>query len=143
MPVKRSDWRPKGPTPFTIKVELAGTATFSLTEGDSVDKQRLRITSKVDIVRITEVKLDTNDAGLKLLANIVGVVGKALPNEGFNKPIQTALTREFDVELFQNLSVEDRSQLQSVKLKDVLFETQPDEVRITAKVLRKAVAKSP
>src|SRR5262249_46206245 len=111
VPVHHSDWRPKGDAPFSIAAEVRGTAKGSFSGSGAMRDQRLRIETRADYVKITDVRLQSDDLLYKIVREVVGIVGQAYPNEGFNKPIKDALTRSFDVDPFRNLKPEELADL--------------------------------
>jgi hypothetical protein len=132
VPVTKSEWRPKGAAPFTIKLEVRGTCKVSFTGKGPLKDQHLRLETQADYVRITNVELKTDDLVYKAVKELVGVVGKALPNEGLNKPIKDALTQSFDVDPFKSLSQKERDQLGQFEVKKVTTQTTDSEVTVSA-----------
>jgi hypothetical protein len=131
-PKVERDWRPKGATPFEIKIEVRGKCEVSFTGGDVLKDGRLRLETKADLVRITSVKLDTGDLALKALEAVIGVVGREFPNELLNKPIKDGLTRKFEVDPFRTVPAKDREGLDRYKVKDVKVDAAADKVTVTA-----------
>lgn len=131
VPVKKSDWRPKGAAPFTIKLDVQGTCKVSF-KGDGLLKdQQLHLDTRADYVRISGVELKSDDPLYKIVKEVIGVVGKAFPNEGLNKPIKEGLTRSFDIDLFKNLSQKDRAQLGPFGAKNATISSTDTDVRVS------------
>lgn len=134
-PVIKSDWRPKGATPFEIKVEVRGTCKASFTGGDVVRDCRLRLETRADFVKITDVKVQTDDLLLTIVKESVAVVGKAFPNEGLNKKIKDELTRTVDTDPFAGLDAKDLEPLGRYKVKGVTVNTDAVQVTVTAALI--------
>jgi hypothetical protein len=132
VPVVKSDWRPKGAAPFAIKVEVRGTARVSVTGNGALKDHRLHLETRADHVKIVDVRLHSDDLLYKIVKELVGVVGKAFPNEGLNKPIKDGLTRGFDIDPFQNMAPKDREQFGQLAVKNVAVNSTDSEVKVTA-----------
>jgi hypothetical protein len=131
VPVVRSDWRPKGAAPFSIKVEVRGTARVSFRGSGSLKDHRLYIDTRAEYVKVTDVQLPSDDLIYKVVKELVAV-GRAFPNEGFNKPIKDGLTRGFDIDPFRSLSPERRAELDQFRVKNVRVDSSNREVKVTA-----------
>lgn len=132
VPQQTSGWRPRPPTPFEVKAEVRGTCKVSFPGGGVLAEQRLHLETQAEYVRITEVKVTTDDVFLKIVEGVLGAVGGAFPNEGLNKPIKDALTRSVDLDPFQSLSKQDRDGLKKYKVRNVAVDTTDAQVKITA-----------
>jgi hypothetical protein len=135
VPVSRSDWRPKGAAPFSITADVRGTCAVSFAAGDTLKDLRVRLDTKADFVQIKDVKLTTDDVVYKAAKELIGIAGKAFPNEGVNKPIKDALTCRLDIDPFKDSPAKDRDRLGRYKVKDVAVRTTEGEVRVTAILL--------
>jgi hypothetical protein len=137
VPVVHRDWRPKGPAPLTIKVEIRGTCEPSFPDAESLDKQRIQIKTQADFVKITSVDITTDDGLVRLITGVVAAVGKAFPNEGFNKPIKDALTRQIDIDPWKDLPDDQKMSLQGLKVKDAKLTSTETEVIVSAVLIKR------
>ena len=137
VPVEHSEWRPKGAAPFSVKADVRGTCKISFTAADRLDTVRLRLNTQADFVRITDVRLQSDEPLYNVLKELVAVVGRAFPNDGINKPIKDAMTRQIDIDVFQGLAAADRQQLEGLRAKDIVVTTTKDEVKVTATLIKR------
>jgi hypothetical protein len=135
VPVVKRDWRPMGAAPFDIRVEVRGTAKLSFGGVGTLKDGRVHVETRADHVKITDVRLRTDNRLYRFVKDLVVLVGKAFPNEGLNKPIKNALTRDFDIDPFQGLAAKDRDQLGTFMVKNVTIATTDSDVKVSADLI--------
>ncbi len=137
VPVVNRDWRPKPSTPFQVDVAVAGHVTPSIVTGDCLADLRLQLECTPDKVQITSVKVTTDDPLLKFAGEIVGVVGKSLPNEAFNQPIRDNLARTLSIDPFRHMSKPERAELHRITVSDASVTIAAQYLVLTAELHRK------
>jgi hypothetical protein len=132
VPVVKSDWRHKDLAAFSIKVDLNGNARVAFSKGTALADQRIRIATSADRVRIADIDLKTDELIVKVAREVIGTIGKAFPNEAFNKPIKDSLARTIEIDPFRDMPAKELQKLKRYDVKDVQVKTANDEVTATA-----------
>jgi hypothetical protein len=136
VPVVHREWRARAPIPFSLDVDVTGRVTPSIDAGKSLNDLRLQLAVATDRVRIARLDLQADDPLLALAAQIVGTVGKAIANEGFNKAIKDQFARTFSIDPFRQMTNNQRDGLAKSKASEVSLKIDERNVVIAAKLTK-------